>query len=208
MSSKRQLPLRRWSLEDTSLPGVLRLPTEIRLQIYDLLPVGHDQSIRAESHPFCLNDISQDIQEFHIMRVCRTIRYEAIQHLFSKLYWHLSFSPRRLPHTIPSIKFTDPFIFQCLKGIKMWYFAHKCENSGLDLVGIAGHADRRDRVYLHFVNEDVKIDVDRTSCCRIKTEVDQYRDQCLKDFADDKAGRRVNMKKALLKLIHQLECHY
>ena len=110
----------------TTVPGLLRLPTEIRLQIFELLASEKVYFKRGnDDAPFELQywTSTKIFKASAITRVCRRLRHEAIPIVYGNFRWIINF---RVPLNLYRvwIETVDPYAFRCLQGITLKQFAH------------------------------------------------------------------------------------
>ena len=111
--------------EMSSISGLLRLPTELRLQIYDIL--------LADKYDICYTlpfknkiSLSPRLYALPLPRICRQLRYDTIPFIYGKLWWEVD-EPG--PAQIKWLQTMDPFAIQCMKGLRIKGFHHYCANS-------------------------------------------------------------------------------
>ena len=121
------------ALANTGMPGLLRLPPELRFEVYEylltpvLLP---DQSSIMNS----TIDASTSLFKQSIGRVCRHLRYETTAWVHSQFILVIPFwlPEGRFIRSIylPWLHRVDSYAVQCLKGVVLTRFRDKCSSCG------------------------------------------------------------------------------
>jgi hypothetical protein len=148
--------------ETTPIPGLLRLPTELRLQIYEILLA--DKWDKHYALPFKHTiSLSPRLYALPLPRVCRQLRYETIPFIYGKLWWEFD-----EPGLAPSkwLRTMDPFAIQCMKGLRIKGFYHYCANT--DWRGMCSIA----YILVPFYSDSIKA---TTESLRINSDVGRKR---------------------------------
>lgn len=138
-------------------PGFLRLPTEIRLQIY---PQLFDSNIRE--CPEFLNDLPPMPPIKHpavlfsqpIIQVCHLVRREIIMDVFGKLRLYVNRSKEQLleddqeycdpllPDELDEIEFIDAHVLKCFRGLVLQSYDEACDRENPNDCGCYPAADQ------------------------------------------------------------------
>ena len=109
---------------DHSIPksGLLRLPSELRFQIYDILSADEQSNYAL---PFKDNvSLSPELFGIPIARVCRQLRYETIPYFYSGLW--LEVVDRNGCAEGCWVRAVDQWALMCMKGVRFVPSSHEC----------------------------------------------------------------------------------
>ena len=103
--------------ENIPVPGLLRLPCEIRLQMYNQLLHGNRSDSSCMHNSFTPH---KPILELAITQACRLLRNETLPIFYSNAYWLIeSYDPTALEDIQSWLRDADPIILSSLKGIRL-----------------------------------------------------------------------------------------
>ena len=108
------------NVDATATPGLLRLPPEVRLQIYELLATD-----KLTLSPYisynCARINNTEISKLPLIHVCKRLRYEAIPFFYSKVWWVIECSSHSSSDydCVKLLQTFDPYALQCVKGVAL-----------------------------------------------------------------------------------------
>jgi hypothetical protein len=181
-------------------PGLLRLATETRLEIFELiLSDPKYKSVYGIPEYEGMVWISRKFfGMFPLTRVCRRLRYESIPIFYGKFCWMVDFlMPRR--YYVRWLRTIDPYALQCMKGVTLEHFTHRCPVGSLAWDG---------RIDLEFDCKPVKMTVTnerQSSCCAGELVNREKRALLAKEFAADIESDRGRTKEIVLEMLMQIE---
>lgn len=188
---------------ETSRPSpkisILRLPTELRLAIYDILFGGDPKIDNAFA---CYNSLRVLPQAFSppTTQVCRKIRCETLERFYGKLCWELRVcDPANFPKYLKRLEVINPIAINSIRRIHMDVFQHYCLRHKLN----ANHTF--EEIFIDSVRGENKVAVTgKRECCDSKTRFDDQRETFIKEFVKTVRDGEMGRKEALTKMLEQL----
>jgi hypothetical protein len=187
-------------LANADMPGLLRLPPELRFEIYEylltpvLLPVGS----RITNSTI---DASTSLFKHSVVRVCHHLRYETIAWVHSQFILVI-------PFWLPEGRFirsvylawlncVDAYAVQCLKGIVMTNFRDKCSSCGLH---------DGDEIVVEWSGDVVRLRiVPEPECCPVKVLHDRRRAYLARTFVREANAVGSVTKQNIINLIRGVD---
>lgn len=190
------------SLQDTTqLPGLLRLATETRIQIFELL--ASDKlytSIYGISQFEGMVWTSRKLFTiFPITQVCRRLRNEAIPVFYGNFVWIRDFC---IPQVCYSkwLQTIDPYAFQSLKGVIFEKYQHRCRDGKFAFgVGIDMTFDRKE-IKFTFATEREQL----CRCALLAAQMAQL-GMITETAALEIEGDRARAKEVVMRMIAKME---
>lgn len=197
---------------EPATPGLLRLPSELRLEIYGSLT--HPKSRKNPYAHFGSDHyhISKRSFQLPILQVCRQLRYEATPYWYGPYYLKAQFRDvrgydleiERSFHEIGTeellkwLQTVELQVLQCMKGVQMVHLPHTCKtweegfsNYETTAIGFEKHMTSATFNYIG-------------ACCRAKTEFDEGGKTLVQMFIRKVENRPTLIKQELLVLVEQL----
>jgi hypothetical protein len=181
-------------------PGLLRLATETRLEIFEML-LSEDKCKSVYGIPEYEGMVwisRKFFGMFPLTRVCRRLRYEAIPVFYGRFRWMVDFlMPRR--YYVRWLRTIDPYALQCMKGVTLEHFTHRCPVGSLAWDG---------RIDLDFDCKPVTVKVvneRQATCCTGELANREKRALLAEEFAADIESDRRRTKEILMELLMQIE---
>ena len=182
------------------VPGLFRLATEIRLQIFEVL-LSEDicKSVYGIPEYEGMVWISRKFfGMFPVTRVCRRLRNESIPVFYGKFRWMVDFlMPRR--YYVRWLRTIDPYALQCMKGITLEHFTHSCAVGSLAWDG---------RIDMEFDCKPIKATVGnerQATCCIGELENREKRAILAEKFAAEIERDRWRTKEIVMEMLMQIE---
>ena len=186
--------------ETPSTPGLLRLPTELRIQIYEILLTYKVDTRYAFPFENTIS-LSPRLYALPLPRVCRELRYEAIWFFYGRLWWEVD-APGCLQNDW--LQTMDPFAFQCMRGLRIGGFRHDCGHSD-------ENSDERSRCYVYWIlvafgGDSIKVTTEHSRIeCSVGRELLNRRLALIERCAEEIERDRNKTKEIVKKMLEQLE---
>lgn len=180
-------------------PGLLRLPLEIRLQIYDsLVTNSYTTPVYRTGPHICSIWTSPKLFKLPVMQVCRQLRYETIPIFYDRSWWTIDFSLSS-DTTMEWLNAVEPYALQCMEGIILRGFRHVCSK------GCAGWAER---IEVDFVGGKVNVTSDHKEvldACPAKESERQRRAFLANWYGKEIERDRTSTKEMVLEMVKRIE---
>ena len=178
-------------------PGLLRLPPELRLQIYRNLC----DDARGGQH--CFPDGKPFSSERHpirlpITQVCQLLRYEFVPYCYAKIYGAITFAQHwRLPRMLSWLQDADPYILRCLRGLQFMHSEHRCIRRFCSRTCVSFEV-----ITVRFRIDGAEVSKwDVWECCADKAEFDKARELLIQNFIRRVEGNMEGLREELMKLV-------
>lgn len=177
-----------------SIPGILRLPCELRLKIYDYL---FDEFYGSDSsNTFQSSGLSPKLFQVPITHVCRTIRYETFSIVYRGLPWagHFhSLTKTSLRRNIALLAILDPYALEFMGEARFLWLKHSCPQK----------VSKETNLAIKFMDGRVsfRIQEEEEVCCKVKAYCDGVLKNLAQQFVDHVNQDSNTMKEELLQLI-------
>ena len=189
------------NVDDPRLPGLLRLPEELRLIIYHFL--RRDTSAKKYRVP------DMDSMQYPallyrrmrlpLLRVCRRIRHEAIQVWYGQKHLDLVLGDRKERNSILRwLRRVNPYALTFMKGVTLQHREHHCTTwfgriwvEETTVVGFGGSIACATGSYVG-------------GCCDLKRQFDTVRDWVVQDFQRKVEAAPETLKVELIQLVLRL----
>ena len=186
---------------ETSTPGLLRLPTELRLIIYNFL--RSDKSSEIYQTPDMANIkhpvTSCRLLRLPLMQVCRLIRHEAIPIWYGQKYLHFDFAVSRdLDNSFGWLRHVDLYSLTSMKGVTLQHCKHLCKTWSGDITTeetiVLGFGEFLTCATASYMG----------GCCDRKIEFDKAREVFVRHFKRRVEAAPESIKIELIRLVRQL----
>jgi hypothetical protein len=190
------------TLANADLPGLLRLPSELRIEVYEYLLMPDLQ--RLEKGVMDSMVVSSLLLFRHpIVRICRRLRYETIDWLHGKFILAIPFcSSKDHYHFARHIHLSwlncvDSYTVQCLKGIAIMHLRDRCSSCG---------QHDGDEFVVEWSEEATKLKfLPKHGCCPVKVLHDKRRAYLARRFVSEINAVGGVTKLNVFKLIRAVE---
>lgn len=188
------------TLVNTDLPGLLRLPLELRIEIYEFLLIPFLQPLHSNVMDSTV-DASQSLFKHPIVRVCRRLRYETIDWVHGQFILAIPFCSSK-GHFARSVHLSwlnrvDVYAVQCLKGIALMHFRDRCSACG---------QHDGDEIALEWSGGAARLRISpQPGCCPVKVLHDRRRAYLARTFVRETNAVASVTKRNAVNLIRTVE---
>lgn len=173
--------------------GLLRLPPELRVQIYKILASGLSKKPALFAPPYCYSWQSRKRFNLPITRVCRILREESIPIMYQRFWWCDSFKLTDPPKDLWT-QMADTYAMSYMTGSIDFDAFHTCRHLKRSIWDIDA------RIRVKEGNVEV-METDDRYCCEEKRARDNIRDGLIRKFKGAVEEDGSNLKEELIRFI-------